>query len=106
MGFSFVPFPTAITVPFCGFSFAVSGIIIPDAVFVSASACCIITYQLKVEYLFFHFNFFNLIWFIAHIVPNLVLCKNVSIAYSALSSGRFSIGIYFISSRFINKFFS
>ena len=36
-GFSFVPGPTATILPFCGFSFAVSGIIIPDAVLVSAS---------------------------------------------------------------------
>jgi len=36
-GFSFVPGPTATTFPFWGFSFAESGIIIPDAVFVSAS---------------------------------------------------------------------
>jgi hypothetical protein len=36
MVWSFLPFPTATTVPFCGFSLAVSGIIIPDAVVVSA----------------------------------------------------------------------
>ena len=36
--FSFVPFPIAIILPFCGFSFAVSGMIIPDAVFSSAVA--------------------------------------------------------------------
>ena len=33
---SLVPLPTAITVPFCCFSFAESGIISPDAVVVSA----------------------------------------------------------------------
>jgi len=32
-----VPAPTATTLPFCGFSLAVSGIMIPDAVLVSAS---------------------------------------------------------------------
>lgn len=37
IGFSLVPEPTATTTPFCGFSFAVSGIIIPEAVLVSAS---------------------------------------------------------------------
>ena len=38
VGSSFLPGPTAITVPLCGFSFAVSGIIIPDSVVVSAAA--------------------------------------------------------------------
>jgi hypothetical protein len=37
-GLSLVPGPTATTVPLCGFSFAVSGIIIPEEVFVSAAA--------------------------------------------------------------------
>src|SRR5688572_1473035 len=37
-GLSFNPSPTAMIVPFWGFSFAVSGIMIPDAVLVSASA--------------------------------------------------------------------
>ena len=37
-GSSFLPGPAAITVPRCGFSFAVSGIIIPPAVFSSAAA--------------------------------------------------------------------
>jgi len=43
IGSSFLPFPTATTVPFCGFSFAVSGMIIPDAVCVSAAAGYTIT---------------------------------------------------------------
>ena len=38
VGSSFLPGPTAITVPLCGFSFAVSGMIIPDKVVVSAAA--------------------------------------------------------------------
>jgi len=33
MGSSFLPEPTATTVPFCGFSFAVSGMMMPAAVF-------------------------------------------------------------------------
>jgi len=32
MSWSFLPPPTATTLPFCGFSFAVSGIYIPEAV--------------------------------------------------------------------------
>ena len=36
-GFSFVPGPAAIILPLWGFSLAVSGIIIPDEVVVSAS---------------------------------------------------------------------
>src|SRR5690606_17753479 len=43
IGSSFFPFPTAITLPLCGFSLAVSGIIIPPAVFSSAAAGSIIT---------------------------------------------------------------
>ena len=35
---AYFPGPTATTVPFCGFSLAVSGIIIPPAVLVSAAA--------------------------------------------------------------------
>jgi hypothetical protein len=38
IGSSFLPVPTAITFPRCGFSFAVSGMIIPPAVFSSAAA--------------------------------------------------------------------
>ena len=37
IGSSFVPFPIATTLPFWGFSFALSGIIIPEAVVVSAA---------------------------------------------------------------------
>jgi len=37
VGSSFLPGPTATTVPSCGFSFAVSGIIIPEAVLVYAA---------------------------------------------------------------------
>src|SRR5690242_1878661 len=42
-GSSFLPGPAAITVPRCGFSFAVSGIMIPPAVFSSAAAGFTIT---------------------------------------------------------------
>ena len=38
MGFSLVPAPTATIVPFWGFSFALSGMMIPEDVFVSAAA--------------------------------------------------------------------
>ena len=48
VGLSFVPFPTATTVPFCGFSCALSGIIIPDAVLVSASDTLISTLSVRV----------------------------------------------------------
>ena len=37
IGSSCLPFPVATTIPFCGFSFAESGMMIPDAVLVSAS---------------------------------------------------------------------
>src|SRR6476620_8788960 len=42
-GSSFLPGPAAKTIPRCGFSFAVSGIIIPPAVFSSAAAAFTIT---------------------------------------------------------------
>src|SRR6202044_1899709 len=46
-GSSFFPGPAATTVPRCGFSFAVSGIIIPPAVFSSAGAGFTITRSAK-----------------------------------------------------------
>jgi len=42
-GSSFLPVPAASTTPRCGFSFAVSGMMIPPAVFSSAAAGLIIT---------------------------------------------------------------
>jgi hypothetical protein len=47
MASSFVPGPVATTVPFCGFSFAVSGIMIPEAVVVSAANGSITTRSAK-----------------------------------------------------------
>jgi len=44
----FAPGPTATTSPSCGFSFAVSGIIIPPEVFSSLSKTFIILYRAKV----------------------------------------------------------
>src|SRR6218665_2715240 len=58
-GLSFSPSPTATTFPFWGFSFAVSGMIIPEAVFVSASAASTSTRAslgLKFGELFFSFK--------------------------------------------------
>jgi hypothetical protein len=46
-GSSFLPGPAATTVPRCGFSFAVSGMIIPPAVFSSAGAGFTITLSAK-----------------------------------------------------------
>jgi hypothetical protein len=47
MASSLVPGPVATTVPFCGFSLAVSGMIIPDAVVVSAACGAITTRSAK-----------------------------------------------------------